>query len=172
ETSKGPRITRCQSQELETITCYWTYGDLQNLSNSIKFQYKTSDHQWNDCLDTKSAGRNSCYFSKEHTSVQWNYHIRLISENVTFDERSFIIDEIEQPASNSEKRLSSMAQSTRDPLQKTMKKTYPPGWPRITECRSSQLETFTCHWTYGDFHNLTGLLMLQYIKPGLNWTDC
>lgn len=53
-----------------------------------------SDHQWNDCPDTESAGRNSCYFSKENTSVLWNYHIRLIIENVTFDERSFVMDEI------------------------------------------------------------------------------
>ncbi|XP_075444933.1 growth hormone receptor isoform X1 [Ascaphus truei] len=49
------------------------------------------------------------------------------------------------------------------------------GRPRITQCRSPQQETFTCYWTYGDFHNLSspGLIKLQYRKMGeLNWTDC
>ncbi|XP_077318923.1 growth hormone receptor [Lithobates pipiens] len=163
ETSRGPRITSCRLSQLETITCYWTYGDFQNLSTAIKFQYKTSDHQWNDCPETESSGRNGCYFSKENTSVLWNYHIRLIIENVTVDERSFVIDEIEQSTS------SSMAESARGPLQKN---TYPPGWPTITECQSFQLENFTCHWTYGESYNLTSSLKLQYLKPGLNWTDC
>lgn len=53
-----------------------------------------SGQQWTDCPDTESAGGNSCYFSKKHTSVLWNYYIRLVGENVTFDEHSFVISEI------------------------------------------------------------------------------
>ncbi|KAG8456671.1 hypothetical protein GDO86_002451, partial [Hymenochirus boettgeri] len=50
-----------------------------------------------------------------------------------------------------------------------------PGEPRITKCRSPQQETFTCYWSYGEFHNLSspGQIKLQYKKKAdLNWTDC
>ncbi|CAI9596874.1 unnamed protein product, partial [Staurois parvus] len=95
--------------------------------------------------------------------MQVLYHVRLVSDNVTYYEYSFTIDEIE---------LSSMAVSTKGPLQRYIKRTYPPGWPQITECRSPQQETFTCHWTYGELHNLTGLIKLQYKKGDLDWADC
>ncbi|XP_072272758.1 growth hormone receptor isoform X2 [Pyxicephalus adspersus] len=269
DTSGGPRITRCRSPQLETFICYWTFGDFRNVSTSIKLQYKTSDQQWTDCPDTTFAGENSCYFDNEHTSIQQDYYIRLVNENVTFDEHSFIIYDIAEPnpptnlsysvldintnlqlmdiqitwmppptlgqleyevkikeatqaqwktysvvestqlslyglktwkqyllkvrckwrdnktfgefsdvleillfESTEHPTNNSMAESTRGSWQRNMKKTYPPGWPRITECRSFQMEYFTCHWTYGEFHNLTGLLKLQFTQPGLNWTDC
>nr|DBA23699.1 TPA: hypothetical protein GDO54_014590 [Pyxicephalus adspersus] len=97
---------------------------------------------WTDCPDTVSAGENGCYFSKNYTSMWMLYHVRLVSDNVTYYEHTFTFD------------------------------FDPPGWPRITECRSPQQETFTCHWTYGKFHNLTGSLKLQFRKLGLNWADC
>ncbi|KAM5191898.1 growth hormone receptor [Mantella aurantiaca] len=167
-----PRITECQSSQLETFTCHWTYGEFQNLTGLLKLQYKKTGLNWTDCPDTVSAGENGCFFSKDYTSIWVQYHVRLVSDNVTYYEYTFTIDEIERSTPNPRKQLSFMTVSTRVPLQKIIKKTYHPGWPRITECRSPQQETFTCHWTYGEFQNLTGLIKLQYRKPGLNWTDC
>ncbi|XP_075040151.1 growth hormone receptor isoform X2 [Mixophyes fleayi] len=275
DTSGWPRITQCRSTHTDTFICHWSNGDLHNLSGPIKLQYKKTGMNWTDCPDNMSAGDNSCYFSKEHTSPISGYYIRLVSDHVTFSERFFTLDEIdppiavnwsiqsvnvnlllmdiqltwdhplsstspmtleyevqikettepqwnpfdvvsttylpvyglkidneylvrircrqrgnekfgeysdvtvipyftaiEYPTSNPGDPLSSTVVNTRGPIQKEVKKTYPPGWPIITQCRSPQQETFTCHWTNGDFYNQSGLIKLQYMKPGLNWTDC
>ncbi|XP_068107168.1 growth hormone receptor isoform X2 [Hyperolius riggenbachi] len=282
DSSGRPRITHCRSAQLETFTCYWTYGSFHNLSKILQLQYKISDQPWMDCPDVVSGGENSCYFSQEHTSVLWNYVIRLVNDNVTLSADAFTLKEIVEPDPpvnlswsileantsllhrdiqiiwnpppsgqekpmeyevqikganetqwdvvevvdrtqlslqdlhigteylvrvrsrltdiekfgefsnalsilpvNSEvkpttldpwKQQSSTVATTRGPIQKIIKKTYPPGWPTITDCRSPQQETFTCYWTYGDFHNLTGLLKLQYkqdqYRRPMNWTDC
>ncbi|XP_069818849.1 growth hormone receptor isoform X2 [Dendropsophus ebraccatus] len=164
-----PSITQCRSPQLETFTCHWTFGNFENLSDSIKLQYIISGINWTDCPDTVTAGENSCYFSKEHTSIWVGYVVRLVSGNITFDEYSFTVSEIVQTTAIPR---SSYGVNIKGPLQKELKKTYPSGWPSITRCRSPQQETFSCHWTYGNFRNLSGSLKLQYIKPGINWTDC
>ncbi|XP_044132119.1 growth hormone receptor isoform X1 [Bufo gargarizans] len=92
-----PSITLCRSPQQETFTCHWTYGNFQNLSGSLKLQYIKPGIYWTDCPDNVSAGKNSCYFSKEHTSVWVRYLVRLVSENVTFDEYSFTVDDIVRP---------------------------------------------------------------------------
>ncbi|KAG9488226.1 hypothetical protein GDO78_007821 [Eleutherodactylus coqui] len=190
-----PRITGCHSPQQETFTCHWTYGNFHNLSGKLNLQFLKPGMNWTDCPDTESAGENSCYFSNEYTSIWLGYIVRLVSENITFDEYSFVIDDIADPISNPrsssavknrvplQKDMKKTMDSTsiprgssainnRGPLQRDLKKTKPPGWPRITGCHSPQQETFTCHWTYGNFHNLSDKLKLQYMKPGMNWTDC
>ncbi|XP_018417806.1 PREDICTED: growth hormone receptor [Nanorana parkeri] len=98
DTSGRPRITHCRSPQLETFTCYWTYGDFRNLSTSIKFQFtKQIGLNWTDCPDTVSAGENGCYFSKNYTSIWVPYHVRLVSDDVTYHEYTFTIDEIVRP---------------------------------------------------------------------------
>ncbi|XP_063817632.1 growth hormone receptor isoform X2 [Pseudophryne corroboree] len=167
-----PRITECGSTHTETYTCHWSYGDFHNLTGLIKLQYKKSDTDWTDCPDNVSAGENSCYFTEDHTSVMSDYYIRLVGANVTFDERRFTSNETDHPTMNRRKPLSSTVVNTKRALQKEVKKPYLPGWPSITQCRSPQQETFTCHWTNGGFHNLSRQIKLQYIKLGMNWTDC
>ncbi|XP_030048949.1 growth hormone receptor [Microcaecilia unicolor] len=47
--------------------------------------------------------------------------------------------------------------------------------PRLTKCRSPEQETFSCHWTYGDFHNFTspGLTKLLYkMSKEDKWNEC
>ncbi|KAM3937916.1 growth hormone receptor isoform 1-T2 [Leptodactylus fuscus] len=95
--SGWPRFTQCRSPQQETFTCHWTYGDHMNLSSSLKLQYMKPNMNWTDCPDNVSAGENSCYFSREHTSIWVGYMIRLVSENITFDEDSFTVDDIVRP---------------------------------------------------------------------------
>ncbi|XP_075695577.1 growth hormone receptor isoform X2 [Rhinoderma darwinii] len=170
--SGWPSITQCLSPQMEAFTCHWTYGDFQNLSGSLKLQYMRPGLNWTDCPDNGSAGENSCYFSKEHTSVSVVYQVRLVSESITFDEYSFTVIDIVHSTSVPRRSASSTAVNNRGTLQKDVKKTYLSRFPSITQCRSPQQETFTCHWTYGDFHILSGSLKLQYKKPGLDWTEC
>nr|ALD83575.1 growth hormone receptor [Andrias davidianus] len=41
------------------------------------------------------------------------------------------------------------------------------------DCRSPDQETFTCLWTYGDFHNLTGHVNLMYmLRKDMIWREC
>ncbi|XP_056396821.1 growth hormone receptor isoform X2 [Hyla sarda] len=164
-----PSITQCHSQQLETFTCHWTYGNFENLSGSLKLQYMIPGMNWTDCPDTVSDGENSCYFSEEHTSIWVGYLVRLVIGNITFDEYSFTVSDIVDTTAIPR---SSSAVQNRGPLLKDLKKTYPSGRPSITLCRSPQQETFACYWTHGNFRNLSGSLKLQYMKPGMNWTDC
>lgn len=47
------------------------------------------------------------------------------------------------------------------------------GHPRFTNCRSPELETFTCRWTYGDFHNLTGgVKVIFMVRNDLIMREC
>ncbi|XP_077203168.1 growth hormone receptor [Paroedura picta] len=46
--------------------------------------------------------------------------------------------------------------------------------PRIINCRSPEMETFSCYWNNGDFHNLTAPenIQLMYIKRPSEWKEC
>uniref|UniRef100_A0A8C8RAQ4 Growth hormone receptor n=1 Tax=Pelusios castaneus TaxID=367368 RepID=A0A8C8RAQ4_9SAUR len=47
--------------------------------------------------------------------------------------------------------------------------------PHFIKCRSPELETFSCHWTNRDFHNLTtpGNIQLLYMRRNdEEWKDC
>ncbi|KAM4808346.1 growth hormone receptor [Rhinophrynus dorsalis] len=95
-----PSIILCRSPEQITFMCYWSYGDYHNLSSPglLKLQYmKNNDLNWMDCPDNVSAGINSCFFNKSYTSVWVPYSLKLVGENVIFDEYHFSVDQIVQP---------------------------------------------------------------------------
>uniref|UniRef100_A0A8D0HIV4 Growth hormone receptor n=1 Tax=Sphenodon punctatus TaxID=8508 RepID=A0A8D0HIV4_SPHPU len=50
----------------------------------------------------------------------------------------------------------------------------PPGRPQIIKCRSPELETFSCHWSTGDFHSLSApeAVQLLYMKRKDEWKEC
>ncbi|NWI58384.1 GHR protein, partial [Calyptomena viridis] len=48
-------------------------------------------------------------------------------------------------------------------------------WPQISNCRSPEMETFSCYWTNGTFYNLTAprTIKLLYIKSNdEGWKEC
>nr|XP_056704131.1 growth hormone receptor [Euleptes europaea] len=46
--------------------------------------------------------------------------------------------------------------------------------PHIVKCRSPEMETFSCYWNNGGFHNLTAPenIQLMYIKRESEWKEC
>ncbi|XP_048875759.1 growth hormone receptor-like isoform X2 [Brienomyrus brachyistius] len=100
-TTRGPHFTSCLSREQETFRCWWTAGNLQNLSQAgalrVFFLNKNvSPGGWNECPHYSSS---ECYFSSRYTSVWTSYCLQLLSAslNVTYDEICFNVEDIVFP---------------------------------------------------------------------------
>ncbi|KAM6187381.1 growth hormone receptor isoform 1-T2 [Sarcoramphus papa] len=97
---RWPQISKCRSPELETFSCYWTDGNLYNLTapGTIQLLYmKRNDEDWKECPDYITAGENSCYFNTSYTSIWIPYCVKLANKDEVFDEKCFSVDEIVLP---------------------------------------------------------------------------
>ncbi|KAM8793155.1 growth hormone receptor [Eudromia elegans] len=97
---RWPQISKCRSPELETFSCYWTDGNIYNLTapGTIQLLYmKRNDEDWKECPDYITAGENSCYFNTSYTSIWIPYCVKLANKDEVFDEKCFSVDEIVLP---------------------------------------------------------------------------
>ncbi|XP_064032653.1 prolactin receptor isoform X1 [Pogoniulus pusillus] len=77
-----PTIIKCRSPEKETFTCWWKPGsDGGHLTNYTLLYSKEGEDQVYECPDYKTAGPNSCYFDKKHTSFWTIYNITVKATN-------------------------------------------------------------------------------------------
>lgn len=97
-----PIVKQCRSLDKETFTCWWEPSTSDGKEITYRLLYKTErTNRMFECPDYHTAGKNSCFFDKKHTSIWVDYSLTVLAinafGNTTSDVYKFEVMDIVKP---------------------------------------------------------------------------